>query len=291
MHNLENLLQQSSELPSLPEVYFKVSDLLESKTSDAYKIGEAVQTDPALTARILALVNSAYYGLPNHVTSIPQAVSLLGRKRLKQVLMGSVLAGVFSDEEIANFGVREFWEHSIKTAIIARHIAMQNAQILDHEAFFTAGLLHDIGRLVLAREAADELAAIDAIVNAGGKGVVELETERLGISHLDVGRALMKKWNMPSMLTQCVLKHHQIDHSGPFEVDTSIVYLANQLSQHELPVDEEAMETLLASIPNWEQTGCPLDQIYIACKLADEQGFEVMRSLGMVQAETIDDFF
>lgn len=113
----------------------RVTELLETETATGIKIGEAVQSDPALTARILKLINSAYYGLQNSVTLISQAVTLLGRQQLKQVLVGSVLAGVFKDFDVTAFPLRDFWQHCIKTAIIARQLAMQNARVIDHEAF------------------------------------------------------------------------------------------------------------------------------------------------------------
>ena len=83
----------------------------------------------------------------------------------------------------------------------------------------------------------------------------------------------MNIWDMPSLLTQCVVKHHDIDHVGPFAMDTSMVYLANQLSQLPLVHEAEEMEGILLTIPNWQVTGCTQDQIYIACCLADEQWF------------------
>ena len=291
MQNLQNLLEQSNDLPSLPEIYIRVSELLEDDDSDAQKIGKAVQTDPSLTAKILKMVNSAFYGLPIQVTSIPQAVTLLGRQQLKQILMGSVLAGVFSDINIPNFPMRKFWEHSIQTAIIARHLALQNASIIDHEAFFTAGLLHDIGRLVIARVAPDELIEINDIVDAGGIDVILAEENQLGITHVDVGVALMQKWGMPGLLTQCIKHHHDSDHKGPFAIETSIVYLANQLSQKPLVQDEDEMPATLSTIANWQQTDNTPQQIFMACQLADEQWYEVIESLGMVDMEISDDFY
>lgn len=282
MHKLETLLEQSNELPSLPEIYIRVSELLEADDANAQQVAEAVQTDPALTARVLKTINSAYYGLPKQVSSISQAIALLGRQQIKQILMGTVLAGVFSDINIANFSMQEFWQHSIKTAIIARHLAMQNAHIIDHEAFFTAGLLHDVGRLVIAKVAADSLAEVDELVKSDGINVVQAEINKLGVTHIDVGVALMEKWDMPSLLTQCVEKHHDIDHVGPFAIDTSIVFLANRLSQHNLAKDEEEMQGILSTIPNWQQTKCSMEQIYMGCRLADDQWFEVMESLGMI---------
>lgn len=291
MHKLETLLEQSSELPSLPEIYKKVSELLEDDNSTSQQIGRAVQTDPSLSVRILKMINSAYFGLPNQVTSVSQSVTLLGHQQLKQILMGTVLAGVFGDLNIDNFPILDFWQHSIKTAIIARHLAMQNAQIIDHEAFFTAGLLHDIGRLVIAKVAPDSLAEINDLVKANGLDIVQLEADKLGVTHIEVGAALMNKWGLPNLLTQCVLDHHETDHVGPFAIHTSIVYLANQLSQNSLVNEEEEMQDLLTKIPNWQQTKCTMEQIHIACRLADDQWFEVMESLDMVDSETSNRYY
>ena len=290
MHNLEIFLQQADDLPSLPEIYIKLSEILEDEHSDAYEIGEAVQSDPSLTARILKLVNSAFYSLPNQITTISQAVSLLGRQQLKEMLLSTVLAGVFNDRNIDSSFMWAFWHHSVKTAIIARHLAMQNARILDHDTFFTAGLLHDIGRLIIAEIAPQALAEVSERVGPRDLRILGIEADILGVSHVDVGAALMKKWSMPERLTQCLIKHHDIEHMGPHAVDTSIVYLANQLSHLELPEDEEAMQEILSEVPNWEQSKNTMDQIYIACQLAEEQGVELMESLGLVDMEIDNEF-
>ncbi len=289
---LEPLLKQAGELPSLPEVYIRVTELLETENTPAIKIGEAVQTDPALTARILKLINSAYYGLQNPVNSISQAVTLLGRQQLRQVLVGSVLAGVFKDFDISDFPLRDFWQHCIKTAIIARQLAMQNARVIDHEAFFTAGLLHDIGWLVIAKVNPGSYLQITEIARAENKDVIQVESEKLGVTHIDVGVALLDKWGIPGLITECVRKHHDIDHIGPVAIETSIVYLANQLSRLDLSTDEdeeeEVISEILSTIPNWENSKCTSEQITIACRLADEQWLEVMETLGMVDLD-IDD--
>ena len=281
MHNLDSLLEQSGNLPSLPEIYLKVTELIESEDSSSQDIGDAIQADPSLTAKILKMINSAFYGLSSEVASVPQAISLLGRNQLKQVLLGSILTEVFPDLDSEYFSMHHFWEHSVKTAIIARHLAMQNASVIDHEAFFTAGLLHDIGRLIIAQVAPQEMAQINAAVKDDGQNIMQAEAELLGVTHIDIGAKLMRDWNMPSMLIQCLVKHHDEEHIGPFAIETSIVYLANQLSQQEPVYEEEEMAQLLENIANWQKTDCSLDQVFIACRLADEQWLDVMLSLGM----------
>jgi putative nucleotidyltransferase with HDIG domain len=285
---LEPLLKQAGELPSLPEVYIRVTELLETESATGLKIGEAVQTDPALTVRILKLINSAYYGLQNPVTSISQAVTLLGRQQLQQVLVGSVLAGVFKDFDITSFPLRDFWQHCIKTAIIARQLAMQNAHVIDHEAFFTAGLLHDIGWLVIAKVNPGSYLQITGLARSENKDVIQVEAEKLGVTHIDVGVALLEKWGIPGLITQCVRKHHDTDHIGPYAIETSLVYLANKLSRLDLSDEEEEIADVLSTIPNWEKSNCTAEQIDIACSLADVQWLEVMESLGMVDLD-IDD--
>ena len=286
---LEPLLKQAGELPSLPEVYIRVTELLEAESSTADRIGAAVQTDPTLTARILKLINSAYFGLRNPVTSIPQAVTLLGRQQLQQLLIGSVLSGVFKDFDLGAFPLRDFWQHSVKTAIIARQLAMQNARIIDHEAFFTAGLLHDIGWLVIAKVNPGSFIQITELAKAQNREIIDVEADKFGVTHIEVGVALLEKWGIPGLIIECVRKHHDSDHVEPYEIETSIVYMANQLSRIDLSNEqfeaEDAIPEFLASLPNWEQSKCTPEQIIVACRLADEQWLEVMESLGMVDLD------
>ncbi len=285
MTPLEQLLSQSSELPTLPEIYIRVSELLESNFSSAKEIGDAVQTDPSLTSKILKMLNSAFYGLPSEVTSVTQAVSLLGRQQLKHILMGSVLSDMFENMNRVSFSMRDFWMHSMKTAIIARHLALQNASVIDHDAFFTAGLLHDIGRLVIVLEMPDSVNDVEQLMIDTDIEVAVAENKILGFTHMDVSREIMKSWQLPNMLIQCAIKHHDSEHEGPFAIETSIVYVANCLSQQELPENEEEVTQLLEGIANWQQTQCTLEQITAACSLAQEQGQEVLESLGMVNLD------
>lgn len=292
MQKLEALLKQAGDLPSLPEVYIRVNELLDTENSTAIQIGDAVQTDPALTARILKLINSAYYGLSNPVTSISQAVTLLGRQYLQQALTGSVLAEVFKDFNVTAFPLRDFWQHCIKTAIIARQLAMQNARIIDHEAFFTAGLLHDIGWLVIVKVNPSAFATITEIAKTENRSILQVETEKLGVTHVDVGVALLEKWGIPGLITECVRMHHDAEHDGPRAIETSIVALANHLSRDSLPEvtgEVEEIEETLSTIPCWQTSKCTAEQIGIACRLADEQWMEVMESLGMLDLEILDE--
>jgi putative nucleotidyltransferase with HDIG domain len=279
---LEAFLSQGHELPTLPEIYLKVSEMLDDDSVSAEKIGETVQTDPAIASRLLKMVNSAYYGLPNRVSSAKQSVAMLGRLRLKHILIGSVLGGVFRNNGDENFPLQPFWQHSIQTAIIARELTRHLPQIEDAESIFTAGLLHDIGRLILASRVPDFVDNVDQIQLKKRISIIEAEQELLGFDHTQLTVALMLEWQMPDNLIDCVKHHHETIHSGPHCRESALIYLSNCLAHAVPPIDEEDTLALLDEISNWEFLGLTAHQIGEACQLADEMVFEVMESLGMV---------
>jgi len=286
---LEQLIGRGQDLPSLPEIYLRVSELLENENSSVQQIGDTVQNDPAITTRVLKMVNSAYYGLPNQVSSIAQAVSLLGRERLKHILIGSVLRGVFSGQDNPAFSMQEFWQHSIKTAIIARYLAKLMQQIEEPEAMFTAGLLHDIGKLLLIRKFPDRMIAAEEYMIKKRVDILSAELNQVGLTHTAVSEALMHHWGLPQLLIDCAINHHEAVHDGPNRCASYLIYLANSLSQYVPPLDEQETLNILDDIENWDQGYVTLEQIAHACQHADEMVFEVMESLGMVALEISSD--
>lgn len=283
MISLESLIEQGPELNSLPEIYLRVTELLDDDKSTAQQIGDTVQTDPAISSRILKMVNSAYYGMPHRISTISQAVALLGRERLKQILIGSVLVNVFNDPEVDSFSMQEFWQHSIKTAVIARQLASQHEDVSEADAIFIAGLLHDIGRLILASRLPVLFEQIER--QKRKKGLMAAEQEILGFDHAELGAALMTRWGLPELLVTCARHHHDGDYAQSYATANRLIYLANQLSHNIPPMDEgEALEQLV-DISNWRLLGIPVDQICFACQFAEEQMFEVMESLGMINIE------
>ena len=286
---LEQLIGRGQDLPSLPEIYLRVSEQLEDENSSVQQIGDTVQNDPAITSRVLKMVNSAYYGLPNQVASIAQAVSLLGRQRLKHILIGSVLRGVFSGQDNPAFSMQEFWQHSIKTAIIARYLAKLMHQIEEPEAMFTAGLLHDIGKLLLIRKFPERMLAAEEYMIQKRVDILSAELAQVGLTHTAVSEALMHYWGLPRLLIDCSVNHHEAVHDGPHRCATWLIYLANNLSQYVPPLDEQETLNILDDIANWDQGYVSLEQIASACQHADEMVFEVMESLGMVALEISSD--
>ncbi len=280
---LEALLADDSKLSSLPEIYIRVSELLESDRATAKEIGEVVESDPALSSRILKLVNSAFYGFPNTVGSISKAITILGRDRLKNLLIGTVLSGVFGKIDNPLFHMEEFWRHSVKTALLSRYLCLLRETEELTGVSFTAGLLHDIGRLILAQKLPQYTAVIQHAVEEEGKPVCEAERSLLGFDHCDVGAAFIRKWGLPEPLAEAAQFHHQADLARQDQELVWLIHVANQLVFLTPPFEDDEVGYALEDIPGWERLCLSEHSITQAIEQAEEQVHEVMESLGMLQ--------
>jgi putative nucleotidyltransferase with HDIG domain len=283
---LEQLVGKGLELPSLPEIYLRVCAQLDDEITTVQQIGDTMQQDPSLTTRVLKMVNSGYCGLPNQVSSVAQSISLLGRERFRHILIAAVLRDVFSSgPNNPAFSMQVFWQHSIKTAIIARELARQVREIEEPESMFTAGLLHDIGKLPLIDEFPERMLAAEEYMIQQRVDVLTAELNQVGFTHTAVGETLMQRWGLPQLLIDSAGSHHETVHDGPHRHATHLIYLANQLSQYVPPLDDDETRDILDDIVNWDMGTVSLEQIASACQYADDMVFEFMESLGMVAIE------
>ncbi len=279
--SIEKLLEKSDALPALPEIYNRASDLLEDKDSSVGEIGRVIETDPAISYKILIMVNSAYFGLPNEVSSITQSILLLGRFRIKQILIGALLGEVFKGLNNQYFSLHDFWKHSIRTAIIARQVALDSDYGNEAETLFTAGLLHDVGKLILAVRMPEVFPEIRQRAQEMRWSTVEAEIDIIGMPHTEIGAALMLKWGFPDLIWVSVRNHHQWDYNGPFFQAAHIVYLSNQLAHYEPPEGEAETLEILSKIPNWQDSNATAETVEFACLEAEGMVIDVMKSLGM----------
>ena len=286
---LDQLVGEGQQPPSLPVIFTRVCQQLDDPKCSLAQIAITIQNDPAITTRILKLVNSSYYGLPGQVTSVDHAVRLLGRERCKHTLIGSVVGSVFDTDENPAFSIHAFWQHSIKTALIARQLADFTDGIEEPEAMFTAGLLHDIGKLMLIERFPSQMLAAEETMIRRRVDELSAEISQVGLTHTAVGEALMKHWGLPDVLVDCARNHHEAVHDGPNRRATHLVYLANRLSEYVPPLDETETLAILDDIENWDMGQVTIDQIAGACQHADDLVFEVMESLAMIPAEVDDE--
>jgi HD-like signal output (HDOD) protein len=194
-------------IATLPEITVRIIELVEDPDSSARDLHSMISSDLALTARMLKVVNSAFYGLPRQIASINRAVSLLGLNAVKNIAVAASLAKLFRDGELGpHFDARDLWLHSCVTASTARIIAKSNRKNAVDEAFL-AGLVHDVGVLVELQH--DRATFAEAVKrSAAGRDLRECERECLGNDHEGFGAALCEYWKFPSSLVWVAGHHH-----------------------------------------------------------------------------------
>lgn len=250
-------------LPSLPSV---VSDLLRSfddENVDVGSVARQIAQDQALTAKVLRVANSAFYGLQNRVGSIQEAVVVLGFNSVRGMVLGTGISGVFQPERCPGFDLDRYARDSITVGLAAR--AMAGEAGLNGELAFTTGILHDIGRLVLASCFAERYSP--ALLAGGGSSLASaVEREVLGIDHAEVGGLLAETWHFPPVLRDAVRFHHAVPAStSASPTITDLIHVADALAHgfgrdgasgvvpdpqavSRLGLDEEKMVRVLARV-------------------------------------------
>ena len=200
-------------LPALPDTYFRIMEELRKPEPSVQVLGDLVARDVGISATLLKLVNSSFFGFFQHVASPRRAVTLLGTETLKGLVLGAHLLAGLDLSQFAPFALERLWDHSLRAAAFARCIAQ--AEGLDQtmqEECWCAGLLHDTGKLILATERkADYVKVLDQIQR--GKLMVEAEREVIGSNHADVGAFLLGLWGVSENVVEAVYDHHDLGRS------------------------------------------------------------------------------
>jgi putative nucleotidyltransferase with HDIG domain len=222
----EQLAAGVQDLPSLPAVVMELLSSIEQEDIDISVLAKKVSYDQALTAKTLRLANSSTYGLQVKVTTIQQAITFLGFQTTRNLITAAAITGCFPSGLCTGFHDKAFWRHSIATAACARALARRMR--FNQDIAFTAGLLHDIGRLVLVTGHPDAYAQVVAWHAQHGGDWQDAEQAILGIDHVDAGVALADHWNFSSTMRQAIAYHHAPDIHGAGFLAT-IVHVANAI--------------------------------------------------------------
>ena len=209
-------------LPTLPAVAQKVSKMAENDNTSAVQLGNIISTDQALSGRVLRLVNSSFYGFPGRISSISNAIVLLGFDVVKSLIIS---VSVF---EMMEKGIIGLWEHSLGCAVASRIIAKKTGHC-DPEETSVAGLLHDIGKVVVSTQLAENYEDIRKVIQGRKVSFYEAEKEVLGLSHEEIGGWLSDSWNLPVTLQEPITYHHQPLKAQRAKMQTAVVHLANFL--------------------------------------------------------------
>lgn len=229
MSRLDEILALVKHVPPFPKVAQRVMDLLKEDDVNAAQLAEVIQYDQAITANVLKMCNTSYFGLPRKVTSLDDALVILGHDTLKDIIIASSSAKFYTGKVGAGYQLEqgEMWKHSVAVGIMAK-LLVRHIKDVDPGSAFTCGLLHDIGKRFLSAFVSDEFQEIMERVDGEKCSFVEAEKELLGMDHAELGGVILAKWEFAQDLVDAVREHHH-----PQALDkpplTALISLSNSL--------------------------------------------------------------
>lgn len=268
---IKSLVDDIQGLVSLPEVALKINDLMDDPDTTVDDVGKLISQDPALTIRVLAIANSPFYGFSSEISTISRAVTVLGTKQITDVVLSTATTNAFKGISIDLISVDDFWYHSLYCGLLAQELSCKHNPPL-RDSMFVAGLLHDIGHLVMLNKIPDLLQ--DALLRTvqGESLPLYLEEQQvIGFDHAQVGAELARAWNLPAYLVECIEFHHEPQKAKEFKLEVALIHIANAVAS--LPYDDDIDESDLKSIDNscWATTDLKPADVQAATSIAHEK--------------------
>ncbi len=261
---VQGAVREVAHIATLPEITLKIIRLVEDPDSTAADLHRIISNDPALSARVLKVVNSAFYALPGQIGSVNRAIVMLGLNAVKNIAIAASLAKLFRGGRLCpSFSARDLWEHSIGVGAAVKLLAERARLGLPDETFL-AGLIHDIGIMVQMQARRPQLLEVVDRASRDPRPFVEIEHEVFGIDHQDFGRGLCDQWKFPANLANVTGFHHR-----PFELDpetrplTALVHLGDKLAGR-------AKIGYARTVDPNEIDQCLLDELKLTAAMIDE---------------------
>jgi HD-like signal output (HDOD) protein len=234
--SINDLFKGDLRLASPPALYFELKKVLEDPNKSLDDAGNVIMNDPALTMRLLKLVNSAYFSFPSRISTVSKAISLVGSKELQNLVLATLIIDKFTAQPGGMMSMREFWAMSLRGALMAKELALtlhcKNNEV--KESIFICGLLHEIGKLVFYCRIPELAQKIGLIIEQTGEAEVDVEQQVLGFNHYDAGAELARLWNLPTIIPETIAQHCHPDKSSTYSLIADLVRSVNLSSTMEI---------------------------------------------------------
>lgn len=227
--NIETIVEKVNDIPALPQIVLRVMKMTNDPDATAHDINKVLNQDQSMTARVLRLANSAYYGYARRIASVTDAVVLLGFNTLRSIVMAAAVSEILS-KKYEGYALEEgeLWRHSQACAIVSRTVA-KRSKFMQLDAAYTAGLLHDIGKVILNHFMKNAYHEVIALLESKDVPFMAAEEEILGFNHAMVGSKVAEKWNLPPQLVEAIALHHNPEKAVGNPKLTAIVHIADAI--------------------------------------------------------------
>lgn len=243
MYNLTELVNSLKEVPAMPNVIMRALNIVRDEESSLKELAQIISYDHSLSTKVLTLVNSAYYGLPQQISSITRAISFIGMSKTKNLIMTVAMKPM-----LINQGDKELWKHSITVAVGCEYLG-RYLKIMDGDESFIVGFLHDLGKMVLNIKDPQLYEKVKDTVKFG-YNILETEENYFGTNHSQIGSLLSKKWQLPLLINN-VIKYHHSPNESSMPIPCTLVYLVDSLIKDNFDassLDPEIMKNLKIQI-------------------------------------------
>lgn len=254
METAKNLIKNCETLPSLPEVYFRIQQIVNDPDGSILDLAKAISVDPALTARVLKLVNSPFYGISGTVETVSRAASILGMLPIHDLVLATSVTSAFSNINQTIMDMNIFWRTSVARGVLARVLGTQ-AGLLDSERLFIAGLLCDIGHLVMYEHLSGPSQNALKKHQQSNQPLFEIERETIGFDYGEVGACLLESWNLPKNFQESIRGHTDLQIDADYLLEAGLLHIGNQLARNLLELENLSSEALGLNAEVWAITG------------------------------------
>lgn len=281
--NPQTIVTNVGSIFSLPDVVFRINELINSGDATNEELGQAVLHDPALTAKILKFANSAYFGFSGQIGSVSRAISLIGHKELQNLVIATSVTSTFKGISSDLVDMETFWYHSVACGVVARLLAVNEKS---RERFFIAGLLHGVGKLIFFSQYPEESAKILSYKDQGENAIINAERQIFGFTYTELSAELLKQWRLPPSIWRMVESQFDPEKKEELKDDACILSVSVNIANYIQPcanrtINYEEIKSI-CDLEDLNHLGLTPEVVESAMVVADLQ---VMEMLSVIRPE------